>query len=171
LQSKVIIYSNILFKPKKMQKILSIVAILFMVTNIFGQHLTKKEDELFYDSDNKPYTGTYKEYYENGQLQTKMELKEGLPHGEVFIYFPHGQINEIRSFDLGQMDGKWFTWNEQGQKIAQAEYSAGNKNGKWYIWNEYGVLLYDMTYDNGKRTGVWKMFNAEGQLISEKNFE
>ena len=154
--------------------------IKYLLTFIFGIALSlsssmgqivQGDDGLYYDENDKPYTGIYKEFYEGGTVRTEMVLKEGMKDGYIRIYFPDGKLHEIRSYKHNKMDGKWETRNRKGIKTAEAHYLKGFKDGKWLIWDDKGVLRYDMTYRNGKKTGVWKIYDANGKLVSEKNFD
>jgi antitoxin component YwqK of YwqJK toxin-antitoxin module len=80
------------------------------VASSFAQ-VSIDEDGLYYDKDNKLYTGTYIEFHANGNKSIELNLKKGLEDGLVIIYFKNGEKNEIRSYKDGEMDGTWTTWN------------------------------------------------------------
>jgi antitoxin component YwqK of YwqJK toxin-antitoxin module len=125
------------------------------------------EDGLYHNEKNELYTGTYIEFYTNGNKLIEVTLDKGLINGPVTLYFETGQINEIRSYKNGEMDGTWTTWNEAGVKIGLANYKENLKHGDWFIWDDEGTLRFEMHYTRGKKTGVWKMFNEKGELESE----
>ena len=83
-----------------------IIPLLFMLYPIALQaQLLEGEDGIYYDQDRNPYTGTYKEYYNNGQLKTEMQVMSGLKHGTIKLFFKNGQIKEIRAYSKNLMDG------------------------------------------------------------------
>lgn len=151
-------------------KKISIILIFILYTFTLKAQILKGEDGVYYDKQNNPYTGTYTEYFENGQIKIEMQIKSGLKHGIIKMFFKTGQINEIRAYYQNLMDSTWQSWNENGVKIGEANYSRSVKHGKWYIWDENGTLRYDMTYDKGKKTGTWYIYNESGKLISSKNY-
>jgi len=121
--------------------------LLLLVPFLSGaQNNVTEKNGLYLDSNGKPFTGTYQEYFENGQVKSQMEIVQGLLNGQVKVYFPSGELNEIRSYIKGEKSGRWETWNAQGVKVAEANFLNGKKNGKWYVWDEKGTLRYDMTY-------------------------
>jgi len=126
------------------------------------------EEGLYYDDENKLYTGTYIEFHNNGNKKIEVGLKSGLPDGPLSIYFESGQLHETRSYKKGEMHGTWFTWNEDGTKIALANYKNNLKDGEWFIWDDKGTLRFEMHYSKGKKVGTWKMYNEEGELVSEE---
>jgi antitoxin component YwqK of YwqJK toxin-antitoxin module len=126
------------------------------------------EEGLYYDEENKLYTGTYIEFHNNGNKKIEVSLKSGLPDGPLSIFFESGKIHETRSYKKGKMHGTWLTWNEDGTKVALANYKDNLKHGDWFIWDDKGTLRFEMHYSQGKKVGTWKMFNEKGELVSEE---
>lgn len=156
--------------PMQIHKAFLTFGLIVSVLVTFGQEITKGEDGLYYGENQKPYSGQYREYYQDGKLHSLLNLKNGLIDGNVQIFFTNGQLNEIRAFSNGEKHGLWTIWNEDGQKLSEARYTHGQKDGQWFVWNDAGILLYDMTYSAGRRTGTWKMYNQEGILINQKDY-
>jgi len=145
--------------------------ILLLISLSSAGQIVQGDDGLYYDENDNPYTGIYKEYYADGTVRTEMTLTNGMKNGQVKINFPDGRIHEIRSYRFNRMDGKWETWSKKGIKIAEAHYLNGHKHGKWLIRDDNGVLRYDMSYHHGRKTGTWKIYDANGKLLSEKKFD
>ncbi len=135
-----------------------------------GQNIVRESDGLFYNENNRLYTGTYREYHENGNVKLEIPVRRGLKNGQVILYFGDGSKNEIRSYRSGEMHGTWITWGKSGNRIAQAVYRRGLKDGNWYIWDDAGQLRYDMNYKRGDRTGTWKMFDEAGNLVMAQSY-
>lgn len=153
-----------------MKKLMILIVAIVFTLPLFSQNISEGKDGLYYDSQGALYTGTYRNFYENGQIKTEIPLINGLKSGSMMIYFQNGQTNEIRSYKDGKMDGTWLTFTEKGSKVAEANYANGIKNGKWFIWDENGILRYDMTYDQGKKVGLWIIFDEKGNKLSERNY-
>lgn len=147
------------------------IAVLFVVALTASAQIKPETDgELFYGEGNKPFTGQYREYWENGNTKVEIPLKAGVINGDMIIYFSDRSRNEIRAYKSGKMHGTWITWDEKGNKIAEASYRNGKKNGKWYVWDENGTMRYDMTYKNGEKSGSWIMWDERGNIIMEKEY-
>ncbi|WP_241687974.1 toxin-antitoxin system YwqK family antitoxin [Ancylomarina salipaludis] len=135
----------------------------------FSQSI-KEIEGLYYSVEGDLYTGTYTEFYENGNKRIEMNLTEGKRDGKITLFFQDEQIQEVRSYVKGLMDGTWVTWNNQSVKIAEARYKKNKKHGKWYIWDANGVKRYEMEYNEGEKSGTWLIWDEEGKLIKERTF-
>jgi antitoxin component YwqK of YwqJK toxin-antitoxin module len=150
---------------------LTIISILITIAIASAAQInTSKEGEVFYGEGNKPFTGVFHEYWENGNIKQAVPFRKGIISGEVVVYFSDKSRNEIRSYKSGKMHGIWITWDEKGNKIAEASYRKGKKDGKWYVWDENGTLRYDMTYKNGEKSGTWFMWDEKGTILMEKKY-
>ena len=92
-------------------------------------------DELYYKKDTeKPYSGQvvgknnnfvtliegrpdgpYKEYYENGQLQSEGTTKDSKRVGPYKGYYENGQLQSEGTYKDGKLDGLWKSYYENGQ--------------------------------------------------------
>ena len=152
-----------------MKTLVSLLTLIFVLSITATAQYIKEVDGI-YLADSKPYTGTYKSYYDNFEPKVEMKLEEGKKDGITKLFFKDGSINEIRSYKNNLMDGTWITYNENGIKIAEAIYAMGKKNGTWKVWDDNGTLRTEMNYNKGERTGVWKRWNEKGELQGEKNY-
>ena len=153
-----------------MKKLLVLISAIIFTLPSFSQTISEGKDGLYYNSQGEPYTGTYRTFFDSGQVKSEVPLVNGLKSGSMMIYFPNGQVNEIRSYKEGKMDGTWLTFTNKGAKVAEANYTNGQKNGKWFIWDENGVLRYDMTYKDGQKVGLWIIYDEKGSKLSERNY-
>ena len=64
--------------------ILLIIFGLFISPTIYSQ-VVKEKDGKYYE--NKPYSGKYFEYYENGNVKVEKSLTNGEEDGLTFLYF------------------------------------------------------------------------------------
>ncbi len=117
-----------------------------------------------------PYTGDFREYYDNGTIKLEMQIAGGVPEGTYVVYFENRKPQEIRSYKSGKLHGLWRTYDTAGQLNSEAEYKNGEKHGTWRIWDELGTLRYEMIYTNGIKTGVWRIWDETGKLIDERKY-
>jgi len=149
----------------------SLTCILIVIGVVSSAQVIIDENGLYHNENNELYSGTYIEFYTNGNKRIELSLKNGIVDGPVTLYFESGQISEIRSYDQGKMDGTWSTFNNEGVKIGMASYKENIKSGEWFIWDDTGTLRFEMHYTHGKKTGTWKMYNEKGELVSEETME
>lgn len=128
------------------------------------------KDGIYYSEDGETYTGFYSEYFDNGNIKIKTELKNGQPDGITTLFYKTGVKKEVRSYNMGKMHGQWISFFDNEKKSAIALYEKGVKHGEWKVWDKNGVLRYIMNYEQGKKKGLWKMFDEKGDLINEKDY-
>lgn len=123
------------------------------------------------ETQNKLYTGDYREYYDDGTLKAEIYIKDGNPEGLYVIYHPNGTPQEIRSYRNGVAHGNWRIFNVYGKLISEANYYNNQKHGVWRVWDDNGTLRYEMFYTDSKRSGLWQIWDEQGTLISSKSYD
>lgn len=152
-----------------MKKLLLILTGLLFISQAFSQ-ISLGDDGIYYDKDQAPYTGEYREFYDNGQIRQEMNLMSGRIDGKVSIWYRTGFLKETRMFSAGLRNGLWISYNEKGVKTGEASYKEDQKDGPWRIWDENGTLRYEMLYRKGLKSGVWIMYDANGNKTDEKKY-
>jgi len=152
-----------------MKKTILILTGFLLSVSAFCQ-ITLGDDGLYYDKDQNPFTGQYKEYFDNGQAKQDMTLMNGKVDGLVSVWFRSGALRETRVFKSGKREGQWISYDEKGKKTGEASYKDDLKEGPWKIWDENGVLRYDMYYRKGQKSGLWIMYDASGNKTEEKRY-
>lgn len=133
-----------------MKTAINIVAFLLIATVSFAQ--AKKQDKIVVDAnEGTPYTGTYTEKYENGNLKLKANFINGYADGEYFLYFESGNIKEKRSYSMGLFNGTWIRYDADGTIQSKANYNNGIKDGKWEINDVYANKTIVIQYENGNK--------------------
>ncbi len=109
--------------------------------------LEARDGIIYVKGEDKPYTGTFIEKYENGNLKETLEVQDGILHGEKKSYYKNGQL----SFSVMVAN----RWNE----------------GVYKIYYESGNLKSDGFYMNGRIEG-WSIRKYKDDKIIEKtNYE
>lgn len=66
------------------------------------------------------------DFYENGELQRTISIKNGLKHGLFREYYENGELKVKGRFREGEMDGTWRFYDEEGKLLKKVRY----RNGK-----------------------------------------
>lgn len=66
--------------------------------------------------------GKWDYWYENGQLWSTCEYKEGLKHGNSAVYYPNGQVRYKGEYENDEPVGKWVFFEEDGKLASEKEY-------------------------------------------------
>ena len=53
-------------------------------------------------------------YYDNGNIKSKISMRNAEKHGESKYYFESGELKAIRSYSDGDRHGKFITFNKEG---------------------------------------------------------
>ena len=134
-----------------MKHILSTITALFIIlTSLvsWSESLTMDDlverNELYYKkfTDN-PFTGEISGI-ENGSF------KNGKMNGEWLRYYENGQLNEKVNFKDGKRDGLSETYFENGQLKDKGNYKDGKEEGLWEYFNKDGSLEKTETFKDGK---------------------
>ena len=81
---------------------------------------------IYLPNETKPFTGNNLCKYENGQIKSEGNYKDGKP------------------------DGKGRDWDENGQIEAEVNYKDGKLDGKATYWHENGKIKGKVTFKDGK---------------------
>jgi hypothetical protein len=100
--------------------------------------------------------GQWKEWYNNGNISSVENWKDGLLDGKVQKFNDHGQCVYTGLYQEGEKCGFHIFYSDQGEPMKQTHFKAGLKNGKEII-NDNGkelVLIYKrdvLIKKNGKK--------------------
>lgn len=94
---------------------------------------TKVKEEKFYEDGQLEYVGgldekgarhgTWKYYYNNGQLWSLGEYSHGLMDGKKEVYWPDGTMRYQGQFINDEKSGKWTFYNVDGTILEEREFS------------------------------------------------
>ena len=125
------------------KNVLMLIMILLILTSCGKERiedmskLELRDEKVYVIGENKPYTGTFIDKYENGNLGKIAEFKNGLPHGKEETYDKNGQLLLLNTYKNGKKDGISRMYYENGQLWRESK----DKNGiqiaptKWYDEN------------------------------------
>tara|TARA_B100000427_G_scaffold266961_1_gene232541 strand:- start:2849 stop:3454 length:606 start_codon:yes stop_codon:yes gene_type:complete len=142
--------------------------------------------------------GSYKTYFENGQIEREGIFKNGVQDGPFKIYNEYGQIEEkgtMKSdkiygyhkiyyyeynydkpseeitYENGIENGPYKRYHYNGQLEVEGTFNNGNQDGPWKFYYDNGQLEYEETYKDGIQDGLWKFYDENGQLEYEETYK
>ena len=128
-----------------------------------------KEDIQYYDNGTIMFKGNLKNgklngksfyYYESGELRAEVSYIDDLREGESFRYYKSGQLDIKTNYINDAMEGKRFLYYESGELRGEENYKKGIPDGD-------GTLIY--YYKNGNISSIYNYKN--GNEISSKEFK
>jgi len=72
--------------------------------------------------------------------------------GVIKTYYNNGQLESEANYKNGELDGSYKVWYKDGQLKGEANYKNGKKEGVCKDWNESGKLRFEDNFKNGKLT-------------------
>jgi len=145
-------------------KVLFVFLLVGLTFNSFGQRI----EVHFYDSGNINYEYTYneaglkdgwqREWYENGQLWTKLFYIADKVDGLKSRWHENGQLDYEQNWKDGKSDGLGRGWHENGQLAYEQNWKDGKIFGLERRWNSLGQLWFEGNYKDGKRDGWAKTY-------------
>ena len=100
-----------------------------------------RDDIIYLPNETEPFTGNNLCKYENGQIKSKGEIKDGRPEGKFIEWYENGQIWREATIKNDELDGKQTGWYENGQIEFEQHYKDGKEVGETkYAYNEKGQI-------------------------------
>lgn len=147
----------------------------FLIPSLtFGQvtldKLTKRNGLSYEKGANVPFTGKAFAYFPDGDVQTEIEYKDGIPNGEIKSWSKK-DVKQVEGFvDNGKRTGTWKLYFESGKLKKQATYQNDIENGEEIFWFENGNLQKKGSYTNGRLNGKYEWYFENGQKKQEGFF-
>ena len=90
------------------------------------EDLIEREDGLYYKKYARvPFTGAVKDFYENGQLSSRLNYKNGEQDGLTEWFHENGQVGERGYYKNGEREGLTEIFNANGQLSSRYNYKNG----------------------------------------------
>jgi len=108
------------------------------------------EKLLYALNEQTPFTGWAKNMYNNGQVESLANWKDGKPNGLYTGWYENGQKKEEGNYKDDKKDGQQTAWHENGQKEYEGNYKDGKLDGQQTLWYENGQKNTEVNYKDGK---------------------
>ena len=126
---------------------------------------TVEREGLTYEVNSQtPFTGYTVTKFRNGQMNFKIQYKNGKENGSWVWYHSNGQVNRKGIKKDGKPEGLWLYYHKNGQLSGKGNWQNGTWDGLWVNYHENGKLSYKGTYKDGKKDGPWVGYNKDGTV-------
>ena len=144
-------------------------------------NLIDRGEVLYAPNNNKPFSGSVFEFYENGTEKLNGRYRNGIKNGKWKWWNEDGGLDSTGSYKNGLMHGQWEFYFSNGNLKGKGQYRDGDggnpselsgipfngRHGRWTFWHENGQKSEEKTYKKGKQDGLTTSWYENGQ----KNFE
>jgi len=138
---------------------------------------------LYKANDDKPFSGSVFEFYDNGQKKLNGRYRNGTKNGKWTWWNEDGGTDSTGSYKNGLMNGQWEFYFSNGKLNGKGQYKDGNgsirgvskipRNGRygiWTFWYESGEVKEKQNWKNGKIQGINTHWYRNGQKKEEGHY-
>lgn len=118
-------------------------------------------------STKEKFTGTFIEFFPNGNKMGTCDLKDGIPDGRRVIYFANGKISQDKMYKSGVFEGENLEYFENGNVKQEGLMKSGKSDGVWKIYYDNGNLQAVLTFVNGVEKGDYFQYDETGKLVAQ----
>lgn len=108
------------------------------ITYYEGKDSTFRKSEINYKMGK--LDGSYKLFYDNGQVKSEEKYKEDKVDGESLMYYENAQLAVQQKFKNGIPDGDWKEWYDNGQERKNEKFVNGKKEGEHKAYHKEGQV-------------------------------
>ena len=140
-----------------------------------------------YDYEDGIETGIMEEYYENGNLEFRKQMREGEIHGMWEQYYDNGQL-EFKGIYFEAEDQRFIAtknwkdllkkitfydkvWDLIRKTVGIPKYRKEPYDGYWVSYYENGQIKSKRYYKDRRRVNVWKSYYLNGKIKSEERYQ
>jgi len=146
---------------------------LFVITSCgddtSGGALVQKNNLLYREGSNVPFTGKEKAKLNNKVIE--YDVVNGIKHGEFKLYFENGYLEMKGQLDSNKNTGKWQYFYPSGGIESEGYFVDDKPEGRWVWYFEGGKVKEEGSFNKGKRVGWWKQYDEKGRTILQTNME
>ena len=110
---------------------------------------------IFLPNQTEPFTGKNLCKYENGQVKSKGEIKDGF-YLEETSWYENGQMWSNSNYKDFKLHGKLNSWFENGQMKFEIDFKNGLMDGNFIRWNIDGQKEFEGKFKDGERVETVK---------------
>ena len=146
------------------------ITLLLLIGLALGQskmdinNLIDRGGVLYATNDNKPFSGSIFEFYENGTEKLNGRYRNGIKNGKWTWWNEDGGTNSTGSYKNGLQNGIWKYYYSNGKINFEGKFEQGLETGKHMHYYESGQMEKIGLYKFGNKEGDWIFYTADGIL-------
>lgn len=145
-----------------------LIAVLVMITGC-GKKIINHTDS----KGNKQ--GKWLEQYEDGQIMSIRQYKDGFKYGEEKEFYNNGQLMNLKNWESDEyaetLHGWSIMYSYQGELIFKMHYDHGIPHDSVLEYYNSGTLKMKGFYNQGIKASVWEFYDQAEQLTKSIEYE
>ncbi|MEM9325228.1 MAG: toxin-antitoxin system YwqK family antitoxin [Bacteroidota bacterium] len=150
---------------------LQLVGQTFQTTKYYDDEKQEVQEIIEFRSYDSIPNGSYKSFYQNGNLKIEGNYRNGVPEGLWRYYFESGRKRTEGYYREAIQQGKWRYYFESGQLKATGPLDNGKKTGYWTNYYENGNEKSSGSYFKDLKEGIWNYFFEDGSSKAQAYYE
>ena len=118
-----------------------------------------------YDDKNSVFAGICKSYYKGGKIEGIRAFVNGLEEGEGKLFYENGNLQMIITMKQSIPNGICKTYYEDGKIKTSSNFEDGKVTGLFEEFHPNGKIAKSIQYHNGTANGLKKFFDEEGNHV------
>ncbi len=117
-------------------------------------------------------TGTWKTYYESGNIKSSVNYDNGNLSGDAYFYYdtPDNIKKAEAVFENDELTGTYFEYYKTGTQKAKIEYDSGKAYGDAEFYYPNGKLKIKAEYKKDLKHGKWIYYNEKGEPVGKEKW-
>ena len=120
-----------------------------------------KNEKVFFNGDS--FSGIVFDEITENQVLFEINYKDGLPDGSFKSYYEDGQLKIMGNYNQGKEDGPFEKYHDNGKLKYKGNYKQGQKDGLFESYYDNGQLKLSGGYKFGERDGLYKGYFENGK--------
>ncbi|NVO04214.1 MAG: hypothetical protein HXX09_16090, partial [Bacteroidetes bacterium] len=102
----------------------------------------------------------------SGLIREESNYVFGKKDGSYKNYYNNGQVNSEGTYKDGKKTDRWVSYYKtSGEKRSEGNYLENKKTGIWNFYNSRGVPRSSGAYQNDLKVGPWVTLDSDGKVI------
>jgi antitoxin component YwqK of YwqJK toxin-antitoxin module len=114
--------------------------------------------------------GTFKSYYEDGQVFEESQYVQDTLDGIRRLYHPNGMLMIEETYQKGLFEGPYKSWYADGTPESEGQYADNTMSGLWKRFYPNGQLYHELTFRDNLENGPFRTWHPNGKLMEEGGY-
>jgi antitoxin component YwqK of YwqJK toxin-antitoxin module len=109
-----------------------------------------ESSSLFVNPNKQNFEGSYKTFFQNGQIKWVVPFVDGKADGTVLVFGRKGKKRWEQAYKQGKPHGFWIKYDPLGSLQLKGKFYNGRKDSVWSLYYPDGSVRYRIEFDHGK---------------------
>lgn len=108
--------------------------------------------------------GWFENFYDNGQMKSRVEFVDGLENGLLTTWQNNGKLISTLSYKDGKLHGLCTYFDADGMKMSSGTYRDGKEDGVFTLYYPSGKVQGKTTWKAGVQHGPYQVWWENGKV-------